>query len=68
MSANQARGRELAKASALGVAAGLVGVAVMTVGEKAEQALIPTRSHEPLTTAPKVSSLIRVDVPTYQRA
>ena len=33
------RGRELARASALGGAAGLVGVAVMTVGEKIEQGL-----------------------------
>ena len=33
------RGRELARASAIGGAAGLVGVAVMTVGEKIEQAL-----------------------------
>ena len=39
MSANQARGRELARASALGAAAGLVGVAAMTVGEKLEQAV-----------------------------
>ncbi len=33
------RGRELARASAIGGAAGLVGVAAMTVGEKIEQAL-----------------------------
>jgi hypothetical protein len=39
MGANHRRGRELARASALGGAAGLVGVAVMTVGEKIEQAL-----------------------------
>jgi hypothetical protein len=39
MSANQTRGTVLAKASALGVVAGLVGVAVMTIGEKFEQAL-----------------------------
>ena len=39
MSAYQARGSQLARASALGAAAGLVGVAVMTVGEKIEQAL-----------------------------
>jgi hypothetical protein len=38
MSADQARGSQLARASALGAAAGLVGVAVMTVGEKMEQA------------------------------
>lgn len=39
MSVYHLRGRELARASAVGGAAGLVGVAVMTAGEKMEQAL-----------------------------
>jgi hypothetical protein len=39
MGAYQAMGRELARASVLGGAAGLVGVAVMSVGEKVEQAV-----------------------------
>lgn len=39
MGANRLRAKELARASAIGGAAGLVGVAVMTVGEKIEQAL-----------------------------
>ena len=38
MGASRARGRELVRASAVGSAAGLVGVAVMTLGEKVEQA------------------------------
>jgi hypothetical protein len=39
MSVHHLRGRELARACALGGAAGLAGVAVMTTGEKIEQAL-----------------------------
>ena len=39
MSVHHLRGRELARACALGGAAGLAGVAVMTAGEKIEQAL-----------------------------
>jgi hypothetical protein len=39
MSVHHLRGRELAPACALGAAAGLAGVAVMTTGEKIEQAL-----------------------------
>jgi hypothetical protein len=39
MSVHHLRGRELAHACALGAAAGLAGVAVMTTGEKIEQAL-----------------------------
>jgi hypothetical protein len=39
MSVHHLRGRELARACALGAAAGLAGVAVMTTGEKIGQAL-----------------------------
>ena len=39
MSVHHLRGGELARACALGGAAGLAGVAVMTTGEKIEQAL-----------------------------
>jgi hypothetical protein len=39
MSVHHLRGRELARACALGDAAGLAGVAAMTAGEKIEQAL-----------------------------
>lgn len=39
MDTKHARGRELLRASMRGVAAGLVGVAAMTAGEKLEQAL-----------------------------
>ena len=51
MSVHHLRGRELARACALGGAAGLAGVAVMTAGEKIEQAvtkrpdsLVPARA------------------------
>ena len=39
MTAGSSRGRGLARAAVVGAAAGLVGVAVMTAGEKVEQAL-----------------------------